>query len=443
MQETLIGDEPEINPSALLAGTQADPNADKPLWRWFVAVILLGVVSLTTGTPNLYPSQRDAITHDLGLSSGLATFMLTGGVMMLFITLPTGMFMDHFGANLTFFISIFLTIIPYIILPFCYKITGLFITLYFVMAFGNASLFIVALQIAMSRSPAKVKGLSTSICSGALSLSFGLFLEIYKAGASGKTLKCIGDNCVISGIEMVMIAVCVMVIVCAPIAYLCYRDFEQGGNQPSVRSWKLLGNYKLYILLLTMFMAVYDGQLIISAGDLVWKRYGRSYPDGASKYGIAFSVTNCVFSIGLSALLDLVMNKTKSPRQRWFGIFWFAMGLVPLMIAILFKTTDNEILFAVFTSMMGIPFGFGMTHIPALTSDTFGNDKVGFAFGVVQIGSIIASASTMSIMNALEKTGTMMAFIVAALLHVICSGLVFFLLKPLGDADVRSPTLNV
>ena len=87
-----------------------------------------------------------------------------------------------------------------------------------------------------------------------------------------------------------------------------------------------------------------------------------------SKYGIAFSVTNCAFSIGLSA----VMNKRGSPRQKWFAVFWFVMGVTPPLV----KTTDNEIVFK------------GMTHIPALTSDTFGNDEVGFAFGVVQIGSL-------------------------------------------------------
>ena len=427
LKEDMMSDQP------LLASDEKDPNAEKPLWKWFVAVILLGVISLTTGTPNLYPSQRQAIMQDLGLSSGLATFMLTGGVMMLFITLVPGIFLDHFGANVTFLVSIFLTIIPYIILPFCYKVKGLFITLYFVMAFGSASLFLVALQVAMGRSPAQVKGLSTSIVSGALSLSFGLFLEIYKAGASGKTLKCVGEHCVISGFEMVMIAVCVMVLVCSPIAFVFFRQFEQGGNQPSVRSWKLLADYKLYILLFTIMMAVFDGQLIISAGDLVWTRYGSSYPDGASKYGIAFSVTNCVFSIGLSAVLDVVMNKTGSPRQKWFAVFWFVMGVIPLVIAILFKTTDNEIVFAIFTSMMGIPFGFGMAHIPALTSDTFGNDKVGFAFGIVQIGSIVTAASTMSLMNALGKTGTMVAFLVAAFFHFVMAALVLFLLKPQED----------
>jgi glycyl-tRNA synthetase len=39
-------------------------------------------------------------------------------------------------------------------------------------------------------------------------------------------------------------------------------------------------------------------------------------------------------------------------------------------------------------SAMGIPFGFGLTQVPALVSDVFGNDKYGFAFGIVQIGKV-------------------------------------------------------
>lgn len=413
-----------------------DPNADKPLWKWFLAVISLGFMSLCTGSVNLYPSMRTDIMAALGINDTVANFMLTFGVLILYITLPTGVFMDKFGANLTLLISVIMTIVSYIILPFTYKIPGLFIFLYFVMAFGSCSLFMVALQIVLSRAPWKVKGFSVSIVSAALSLSFGLYLEIYKAGT--KTLKCVGFNCVISGFEMVEILVCCIVAVTAPLAYVFYRGFEESGKQESVRSWRLLLSPATYILLVGMLMTVFDGLLIVSAGDYVWRRYGRGYPEGAGKWGTAFSVTNCICTIVLSAILDVILNKLKAPRSRWFAFFWLVMGLIPLANAIIFKSTDNEILFACFASMMGIPFGFGLAHIPALTAEVFGNDNYGFAFGIVQIGSIISAASTMSIVAALNKNGTMAAFIVATCLHVIVGLLILFVLKPKKQEESSS-----
>ena len=89
----------------------------EPLWKWFVGIILLSFITLTTGSPNLYPSQIDHIQESLHISKGLATFMLTGGVMLMYITLPTGVFMDHFGTTITYFISIGITVVSYIASP--------------------------------------------------------------------------------------------------------------------------------------------------------------------------------------------------------------------------------------------------------------------------------------------------------------------------------------
>ena len=423
------------------AAAGGDPNADKPLWKWFLGVICLGFMSLCTGSVNLYPAFRTDIKQAFGINDTVANFMLTGGVLILYITLPTGVFMDKFGANLTLLVSTIVTIVSYIILPFTYKIPGVFILFYFLMAFGTCSLFMVALQIVLSRAPYKVKGFSVSIVSAALSLSFGLYLEVYKAGT--KVLKCVAYNCVISGFQMVMILVCCVIAVTAPLAYFFYRNFEESGKQEGVKNWKLFCDPKMYILLFGMLMTVFDGLLIVSAGSYVWPLYGKGYPDGAGKWGTAFSVTNCICTIVLSAILDVILNKLNAPRHRWFAFFWLVMGLIPLANAIIFKSTDNEYLFAAFSSMMGIPFGFGLAHIPALTAEVFGNDNYGFAFGIVQIGSIISAASTLSIVAALNKNGIMGAFIVATCLHAIIGLLILFVLKPAAPKEEESSSSDV
>jgi hypothetical protein len=86
-------------------------------------------------------------------------------------------------------------------------------------------------------------------------------------------------------------------------------------------------------------------------------------------------------------------------------------------------------------SSMGIPFGFGLTQIPALVSDAFGNDKYGFAFGIVQIRSIIAAASTMPIVQPLEQGGIMTCFIVAAASHVLVGILLLLFMKPVLEQN--------
>ena len=392
----------------------------EPIWKWFIGVIGLAAISLTTGTPNLYPSQFDNIQQALGISNSVATFMLTGGVMLLYITLPTGIFMDKYGTNITFLISLLITVISYIVLPFTSSIPGLFIFFYLVMAFGSSSLFIVNLEIAFSRSPPKIKGFSGSIVSASLSLSFGLFLEIYKAGKNG--LKCNGYECVFSSFQMVAIVVIVVLVVISPISFFFFRQFPAPHFEASSRpekSYKVFLQFKFYILILSMFLCVFDGLMIVSAGSILWPMYGKGYPNGASDYGIAFSATNCVFTIILSAILDFFIHKLGKGRSTVFGVFWICLGIFPLINAIIFKSTDNEALFAVFSSTQGIPFGFGLAQIPATVSDFFGNELFGFVFGFIQIGSIAASACTLPVAQQMNPTDVMITFFICAAAHLL------------------------
>ena len=405
-------------------------NTQEPLWKWFVGVILLSLITLTTGSPNLYPSQIDNIKESLHISSGVATFMLTGGVMLMYITLPTGVFMDHFGTTITYFISIGITVLSYIFLPFCSNIPGLFIFVYLLMAFGSSSMFIVNLEIALSRSPPKIKGFSTSIVSASLSLSFGIFLEIFKVGKKSTLIKCRGYECVFSSFQVVALVIIAVVVILSPISFYFFRQFEPDVHQQTQKSMKrckIFTQFRFYLLLLLMFLTVFDGLLVVSGGSMIWALYGKGYPNGASDWGIVFSVINCVFTILLSALLDFFLQKLRVGRPNTFGIFWCIMGIIPFVVGFLFKYTDNEKLFGVIVSVMGIPFGFGLTQIPALTSDYFGNELFGFIFGFIQIGSIAASASTMPLVQIMKKTDIMITFFVCGSFHVIFGILMRFI----------------
>ena len=133
-------------------------NVEPSLWKWVLSIFFLASACLTTGTVNLYPSQRESIIKALNITESEGTLMLTGGVMLMYITLPTGIFMDHFGGNVTLLLSSIITIASYIGLIFCVNITWAFIIFYLLMSFGSSSLLVVCLHITYSRSTKKIKG---------------------------------------------------------------------------------------------------------------------------------------------------------------------------------------------------------------------------------------------------------------------------------------------
>ena len=92
-------------------------------------------------------------------------------------------------------------------------------------------------------------------------------------------------------------------------------------------------------------------------------------------------------------------------------------------------------------SLMGIPFGFGLTQIPALTSDIFGDNQYGFAFGIVQIGSIIAALTTMPVMQSLQKKGVTIFMLIITIAQLSMSIIWFFYKKKpntLSDPSTNS-----
>lgn len=401
----------------------------QPIWKWILAVVFLVLVSLTTGSINLYPSQRDSIIKALDISSSAATFMLTGGVVIMYLTLPTGIFKDKFGVNITFWISGIITVVSYLILIFLTKPSGLFIFVYLLMGFGSSSLFFACLGIALDYSPEKIRGVSVSFVSASLSLSFGLFLEIFKKGK--KTFKCKGEDCLFSGFQLVGTVVSVTLFISIPIAYYFYRLFyvenKAGGEAGGSFASQAISTFKkpaLYIYFLAMFMTVFDGMLVVSAGDTVWKKYGQGYKDAAGNWGLKFSITNCIGTILLSAFLDLLMNRFKFKRNKCFAVTWGILGLFPLFIAIAFKSTNKEILFGILMSAMGVPFGLGLSQVPTLTFDSFPK-CYGFAFGIVQIGSIIASTICMPIMLSLSKNGIFATFIITSIIQIVTCVFIF------------------
>ena len=147
-----------------------DYNQQPSKIRWYFGVICLGIASLFSGSPNLYPTFFNDIKNTFKISDGLTTFMLTGGVMLMYLTLPAGLFMDKYGSTLTIFIAAGLTIVSYIVLMLWTTNSAAFIIFFLLMAFGSSTFFIAALQIVLSKSTDLNRGVSTSIVSGSLSL---------------------------------------------------------------------------------------------------------------------------------------------------------------------------------------------------------------------------------------------------------------------------------
>jgi MFS family permease len=410
----------------LVSSQEATPP---PLWRWLVANVLLALIGITAGSPNVYPTPGEKLRAALGISGGVSTFMLTAGTLILYVTLPAGLFMDRFGSTITFFASGALVLATYVILPYCGTVSWLFILVFLLMAFGSSSLFVVCMQVALSRSPPSMKGFSLSIVSASMSLAFGVFLRIFDAGEHGP-ISCFGEGCVFSGVQLISIVICPILAVVGPLAYLLFRVFPQEGNQPETRHWSVLLDVRLWVLLFAELVTVCDGMLIIQCGGHLWSLYaGGAWKDGATKWGIGFSVTNAVMTIILSAIFDVVLRLGNTTRARGFGVFWMVFVLIPVAVAIVFWKTKSYWGLGAVTSAMGIPFGFGLTHVPTLVSDAFGNDKYGFAFGIVQFGAVAAAGATMPVVGGFSENGIIGAFAFAAGAHVVIALLVWFVVK--------------
>lgn len=415
----------ELNYTPLLS--QEGPPKQKSQVKWFIGIICLAFVSLCTGSVNLFPSLIDHFENTLGFSHSLATVMLTGGTTIMYITLPAGLFMDKFGDDKTVLTSTGLVTISYIVLFFVPKNNIVFLIFYWLMAFGCSSLFIACLQVALSRNNS-VKGVSTSIVSSSLSLAFGLLYKVYNLGSKIFT----NSSKLIAGIKIIAVTVVAIIVILGFIARLCYTKYQeppQTGEVAQFSKKTVLMDWRLFLLLFTMMFTVFDGMLVVAAGSYVWKVFDPTYEDATETWSFYFSIINCVFTIGLSALLDYVKDKFASTRTKTFSVFWFVMCIIPLSIAIALNSCHSRIMFGILMSCMSIPFGFGLTQVPAMTSDVFGNNQYGFAFGIVQFGSIVSALSTMPMMQHLAKKGTTVIFIITMFAHVITSALWFFAKK--------------
>jgi hypothetical protein len=250
-------------------------------------------------------------------------------------------------------------------------------------------------------------------------------------------IGCRGPDCLFSGVQLLSFVVSPVFLAFSVTSWLLFRKFEQTGNRPTSRAWDIFADFRIYIFLVAMWLTVFDGMLVVQSGTFVWRKYGKGYPDAAATWGTFFSITNSVSTFVLSGLTDLALKKCEGlTRNRIFGCLSFVFGLVPASVAIAFRLTDNEMLFGVLMSGMGMLFGVGMAQLPALVSETFGNDKYGFAYGIAQIGSLVASGSTLAIVKTLEKGGITAVFAISAGMHLVIA-VCMLVLNRLGSCRKR------
>jgi MFS family permease len=410
---------------------------------WVPTVFFLCLVTLCAGSTNLYPSDRQSLATALDISDTPMEVMLTGGVIMSFFALPPGVFLDKFGPDATLWGAASVLVIIYIVLPFCYKTPPAYIVLYLIMALMGETLLVVGEQIALDRSPSSVKGISCSLVAACMSASFGVYLEIYKVGISSAAFGCTGANCTISGVRLVGVVIAIVLAICVPSSYLLYRRFPKSDTNEGekVAAWWLIKDWQLWILLFATFLTVFDGLLVINSGVRIWTNYGRGYPDGAATWGTAFSLINAITSVLFSILIDWAIHKFEAARKRLFCYFWFGFGVVPFVVAVLFETTDSSVAFGILISLMGLPFGFGLAQIPPILTECFGTEHYGFAYGISQLGSILAAVVTLFVQR-LDGLGILLIFIAAGVLHIVTGLLIWFCVDVLPEEEEDLSTLR-
>ena len=420
---------------------------EPPICKWIIAIISLFIISLCLGTPNIYPSVDKEMKELLGVSNNVCTFMLTAGTFLMYFTLPAGLIADKFGSTIPFVISVLLTLISYISMAFSSSISWLFIILYLLGAFGSSSTFLLCLEIVIARSPKSIPTISVSIVSAALSLSTGTWIQIYNLG--GKLFKCT-ENCTLIKIKTVILFLSISLLLFSLIALFFFRQFREHKDSNSVdfssqsiNYWMVLKNPRLYLLMITIFLTVFDGLTILNGGPKLWEIYGSKDEKEQITYVTVFSIVNCVMTILISFLIDFLIAKFKFSRIRIFSCIWMIFIIIHILIVILFNFSHSTIAFGIATSLMGIPFGVGLANIPAITAELFGNSNYGFAFGIIQIGSMIAAGITMPIENHVSKLGFTIILIVQIVLHILTSIFLFISKKEKIHSDFSSfPTIT-
>jgi hypothetical protein len=257
-----------------------------------------------------------------------------------------------------------------------------------------------------------------------LSFSLAFSLEIFKVGSQNSN--------VLSGIQILGWVISPIVLVFSVISWFLLRVYPQAGVQPIAGNCKMFSDLRIYVFVISMWLTVFDGMLVVSGGPFIWEKYGEGFENAAAKWGTWFSVTNSVSAFVFSGIMDFLLVKIEwFTRNFLFGLLSFGFAVILATIAIVFRVTDNEMIFGVFMSALGVPFGVGLAQVPTLVGEVFGTDNYGFAFGIAQVGSLVAAGSTMPIVKGLEKGGITGAFGVAAGFHVVI-GMCMIGLRRLG-----------
>ena len=412
---------------------------EPPMWKWVVTIISLSVVSICVGTPNIYATFEEQIRDLIGVSDNLCIFMITAGTFIMYLTLPAGLFIDKFGSHLTFTISVLLTLASYIGMAFSENISWLFIVLYLLGAFGSTSTFLCCQQIVLGRSPPSISTISVSMTGAALSLSAGIWIQVFYHGED--LFPCQG-NCTIVQLRTVILFLSILLALSSVIAFFFYRQFRETKQSTYYESSGQISycdaimNPKLYLLMVTIFLCVFDGLTILNGGPKIWEYYG--YKDGQITYITLFSIINSITTMVLSVVIDLLIHKFSFSRIRIFSCLWLIFISIHIFILVLFNFSHSKLAFGIATSLMGIPFGVGLANIPAITFEIFGYSNYGFAFGIVQVGSLIAAAITMPIESHLSKIGISIILIVQIILHILTSILIFISKKQTIVSDLAS-----
>ena len=403
---------------------------------WGLSVLFLSMLSLMTGFVNIFPAIEDSFCQAFNFEDEKGKLLIRITITILFITLPTGIFMDKFGSDLTLVIAIIITILSITSCIFFYYNKVIFSISFVLISFGSCSIFISLLEITLSRSPKTIQGISTSFVCASLSLSYGVLLEIFKLGT--KMFKFRDDiEKTINGFKTVGTFDCIVLFVAGPLSYFLYHKFPKREKEISLDEQesksdliKLIFNPRYFLILICMYNITTDGIIVLVSGHTIWKSYGKyGYRESAAKWGLFFSIFNCVFTITLSFLTDIIIKKFKYKRELIFSYIWGFLGTIPIATSIIFKMTDNETLFGIFMSLLGIPFGFGLCQIPPILFSTFGSKYYGLLFGIIQISPIISTFTTGYIIGFLGNNGKTIFILSFGFMHILFAFLFYFLFR--------------
>eukprot|EP01100_Stratorugosa_tubuloviscum_P013992 TRINITY_DN723_c0_g1_i1.p1 TRINITY_DN723_c0_g1~~TRINITY_DN723_c0_g1_i1.p1 ORF type:complete len:471 (-),score=203.91 TRINITY_DN723_c0_g1_i1:616-2028(-) len=383
--------------------------------------VLIGcvLISLVSAASQSIPSTLDKIKNDLQLSDSEYSLLVSFGIVGLFFNLPAGLLLDRiYELKLTIAGGVLATA-GWIGMSFCKKQTFALMVICFTLSgFGGGATFLCSMGASV-KSLVDKPGLAISISGASMSLSMAFtnsYLSIYR-NVSG----CDQDDCwpsiirVIAGMYASFVAIGCLTFLFLPkpifelekmnseshliVSELLEKEKEKNEFTQTVtfkESLKILANVFFIGVSLSYLIGVSAGLIVVTGGTTLWEPILPQSADKAADItSTCFSVANAIIGgLGSGWLSDYLSKKGILRTKMLGGVFLFYSVVFVILMGISLVDRGSDfvaVIWGFLLSITGALWGVCYTLVPAIVSESYGQENFGVYFGYMQFLTVLST----------------------------------------------------